>query len=144
MSTKTITDPPRLRADAPKYGWKEIGECIDALTDPDRVLDLYDLSAHCQRCGTPVRRLTPLAHEEYYGIVFVGSECLRRLTLSWREKPNGNFVAKIGRNWLTVFRNSIGYWQIAFGNRRKSRFSGYLNSAEDALAVAWDFAMGGK
>jgi hypothetical protein len=108
------------------------------LTDPYGVLVAYEIDGHCGRCDTAARWLYPVEHPDRPGaILWVGSECLTRLTTHFREKANGNFVTRIGRDYLTVYRNAIGYWEAVF----RGRVSRYYDSAEKALDCAYDFAM---
>jgi hypothetical protein len=119
----------RYRLDAPpRDGWK-VEEKIDLLSE----------GGHCENCGRAVRYLYRLRHPDRYDTIDVGSECKRRLTIRWRQNRNGNFVARLGRDALTVFRHATGFWQIAF----RGRFSRFLDSAAEALALAYAFATGG-
>ncbi len=137
----TIILPRRLvnRADFPKHGWERRGKRIDAFAD-DGLLARYGVYEHCDCCGCRTRYFYALVYPGRSGLLFVGEECLRRLTLSFWQKQNGNWCARIcngPRGIVTVFRADHGlWWRVVYRNRYSRDFS----TAEEAMDSAWDFA----
>jgi hypothetical protein len=118
-----------------------LGKRIDRLTDPDLILAESDVGHHCERCGCPTRYFYPVQHDDCPGVYWVGSECVRRLTLEFWRNQNGNYCASIGagkRGRVTVFNSDHGlWWKIVFRNH----FSRDFATAEEAMDAAYDFAM---